>query len=139
MRGLLSSALRAIDSIERDGSVDLRFATGEVTIQLIDRLAARNDEASYEAALGAIAPVLADLYGEKYEACRSQGDDPRKPLALSVTSQDAASAAELAIRLVGERATPAIRKPSAAGQKDWDISVGKAYISSSRPSFLWSR
>ena len=28
VRGLLGSALRAIDSIERDGSVDLRFETG---------------------------------------------------------------------------------------------------------------
>ena len=40
VRGLLGSALRAIDSIERDGSVDIRFATGEFTIQLMYGLAA---------------------------------------------------------------------------------------------------
>ena len=116
MRGLLGSALRAIDSIERDGSVDVRFATGEVTIQLIDRLATNNDETSYEAAVGAVAPVLADLYGEKYEAERDHADDPRRPLAITLRAQDAAPAAELAVRLVGER--PAMKQ-----QSQWDVSV----------------
>jgi rhodanese-related sulfurtransferase len=116
VRGLFGSALRAIDSIERDGGVDLRFSTGEVTLQLIDRLAARNDEACYEAALAAIEPVLVDLYGEKYEACRAHADDPRRPLAITLTAQDAGPAAELAVRLVGER-------PVMAKQSDWDISV----------------
>ena len=116
VRGLLGSALRAIDSIERDGSVDLRFETGEVTIQLIDRLAANNEESGYTAALEAIAPVLSELYGEKYEAVRAHADDPRRPLAITLTAQDAGSAAELAVRLVGER-------PAMAKQSDWDIEV----------------
>ena len=116
VRGLLGSALRAVDSIERDASVDLRFATGEVTIQLIDRLAASNDESSYAAALEAIAPMLADLYGEKYEAERVHADDPRRPLAITLTAQDAGSAAELAVRLVGER-------PVMAKQSEWDLQV----------------
>lgn len=101
VRAVLRSGLRAIEAIEADAAGNLRFATGAVTIGLIDRLAAPNDEVSYEAAAAAIAPVLSDLYGEKYEVGRAHAGDSRRTLGISVVAQDAGSASELAAHLGG--------------------------------------
>lgn len=101
-RAVLRSGLRAADAIERDGRSGLAFETGAVTIQLIDRLAAPNDPASYDGAVAALAPVLEHLYGEKYETVNARAEDPRAPLTISVTARDAGAAgnaADLAARL----------------------------------------
>ncbi|MGH0032145.1 MAG: hypothetical protein ACQGVC_20335 [Myxococcota bacterium] len=103
LRLALASALGAITAIEADGSGDVRFATSAVTVQLLDRLATPNDDATYEAARSALAPVLSDLYGEKHEVARAHADDPRKPLTLTVTANEAPAADELAARLGGAK------------------------------------
>lgn len=99
LRDTLRRGLLAADAIERDGATGLRFAPGSFTIQLVDRLVAPNDAETYEAVAAAVAPVLAEAYGEKVEVERAHADDPRRLLALRVTSRDAAPAAELASRL----------------------------------------
>lgn len=99
VRGLLAAALRAADAIERDGAAGVRFATGALVIQVIDRLAAPNDAATYERAVAELSPLLTELYAEKHEVAHASGADPRQVLAISVTARDAASASELAERL----------------------------------------
>jgi hypothetical protein len=99
VRGLLAAALRAADAIERDGAAGVRFATDAVVIQVIDRLAAPNDPASYETAASLLAPLLAEVYGEKHEVAHASAADPRQVLAISVTARGAAPAAFLAERL----------------------------------------
>jgi hypothetical protein len=100
-RGVLIAALRAADAIERDGGAGVRFGTDALVIQVIDRLAAPNDRASYRAAVAELTPLLTDLYGEKHEVVHASEADPRQLLAIQVTARDAAPAAELAARLAG--------------------------------------
>jgi hypothetical protein len=102
VRGLLLAALRAADAIERDGSGGVRFATDAVLIQVVDRLVAPNDRASYQQAAAALAPLLTAVYGEKHEVAHASEADPRQLLAIRVTARDAAPAAELAERLDAE-------------------------------------
>lgn len=97
----LQRGLRAIDAIESDGSTGLRFDPRAVVIQVIDRLAAPNDEGAYAALTDEVAPVLAALYGEKVEMARAHAEDSRKCLALRATAQERESAAVLANRLTG--------------------------------------
>lgn len=99
LRSTLHSALLAADAIERDGSGGIRFGTGAVAIQLLDRLACPNDDEHYEQAVKELSPVLSRLYGEKHEISRSHADEPRKPLTLRVDAPDAGAAAKLADRL----------------------------------------
>lgn len=108
VQGLLAAALRAVDAIESDGRSGLRFATGSVTIRLVDRLAAPNQADAYEAAAGALAPLFDALYGEKYEVTREDPDDPRRPLGLSVTAQQSGPAAELAGRVEALALSPSL-------------------------------
>jgi hypothetical protein len=103
LRSALEWGLRTVDAIERDGSVGLRFDTSSVTLQVIDRLAGPNDDTTYELLAKEAAPVLAELYGEKVELSRAQGEDPRQCLALRAVSQEKATAGELADRLGGSR------------------------------------
>jgi hypothetical protein len=98
--GLLRAALRAADAIERDGSGGVRFATGALVVQVVDRLAAPNDRDGYARATSLLAPLFARLYGEKHELAHASEADPRQLLAISVTARDAAPAAELAARLL---------------------------------------
>lgn len=101
LRDTLRRGLRAIDAIEADGSTGLHFATGSLTLQIVDRLAAPNDAETYAATSAALLPVLRDVYGEKVELERAHADDPRKTLAFRVSAREAAAAAELASRLAG--------------------------------------
>jgi hypothetical protein len=101
LRQTLASALRAAVAIESDGAGGVRFGTGALTIQLLDRLACPNDDAHYEKARQELEPVLAAVYGEKHEISRAHADEPRKPLTLQVSAPDAAAAAALAGRLGG--------------------------------------
>jgi hypothetical protein len=99
VRGLLAAALRAAGAIERDGSGGVRFATDTLVIQVVDRLAAPNDRASYRRAADLLAPLFNGLYGEKHEVVHASEADPRQLLAIQVTARDAAPAAELVERL----------------------------------------
>lgn len=99
LRATLRSALLAAHAIESDGSGGLRFGTGEVAIQLLDRLACPNDDEHYEQALKELSPLLSQLFGEKHEISRAHAEEPRKPLTLRVDAADAGAAAELALRL----------------------------------------
>jgi len=126
-RDTLRMALLAVDAIEGDPSSGIRFATGAVTLQLVDRLGAPNEEAAFAAAAQELAPVFADLYGEKHEVARAHAEDPRKTLSISVTTSDAIPAAELAERLGGRAQRKSGGAPStgarAPQQSEWDISV----------------
>lgn len=104
LRSALGWGLRAIEAIESDAGIALRFDPHAVTIQVVDRLAGPNDTAAYQRLAAQAAPVLAELYGEKVEVARAQADDPRRCLALSAVSQESASAGELAQRLASAQA-----------------------------------
>jgi hypothetical protein len=100
LRDTLRKALLAVQAIERDGSTGLRFATGALEIQLVDRLAAPNQAQAYEAAKSEIAPVLAGLYGSaRPEIRRAHAQDARQTLALAVEVGGAGAAEALLGRL----------------------------------------
>jgi hypothetical protein len=104
LRGALAWGLCAVEAIESDGSVPVRFDPRAVTVQVVDRLAAPNDEAAWASFSELAMPVLTDLYGEKVEVTRAQSEDARRCLALHAVAQEAGSAAELAARLAGSGA-----------------------------------
>ena len=100
LRDTLRKALLAVAAIERDGSTGLRFATGDLEIQLVDRLAAANREQAFEAARAEIAPVLASLFDDAGpEIRRAHAEDGRKVLALAVEAKEAPAAEALLGRL----------------------------------------
>jgi hypothetical protein len=100
LRDALRKALVAARAIERDGSTGLRFATGALEIQLVDRLAAPNRAEAYEAARQEVAPVLGALYGAaRIEIRRAHAQDARQTLALAVEVRGAEAADGLLARL----------------------------------------
>lgn len=102
LRDTLRKGLLAMAAIEKDGALPLRFAPGSFALRLLDRLTSPNDEASFEAARNAIAPLLAEVFGEGgHEVTRTGAEDPRKPLTLAVRSAGGADAASILARLGG--------------------------------------
>ena len=96
----LRRSLAALSALAAEPESKLRFATQSFHLDLLDRLAAPNDDTAFAAARDAIAPALDRLYGAgAWKASRASGSDPRKPLALHVESQAAAPLESLAARL----------------------------------------
>jgi len=60
----LRDVLFACAELEKEESLDVSFAGGEVQIQVLSRLHAPNTAATFAAFREAIAPVLATVYGE---------------------------------------------------------------------------
>ena len=127
-RDVLERALAAVAAIEAEPEAKLRFATQAVQLELLDRLAAPNDEAAFAAARQALAPLCDALYGAgSWKAERASAEDPRRPLVLRIEAPTAPAASVLADRIRKPAAQTAA--PAAAGgrvapkQSPWDISV----------------
>jgi len=120
VRDLLRKSLIAIQAIEKDGGANLRFATDAVTLQFLDRLATPNTADDFEAARRGISPVFEKLFDAGCELTRAHGDDPRKPLSVSVTAREAVAADALLQKLGGPAVRTAARPPV---QTDWEIEV----------------
>lgn len=100
LRDALRRALAAVAAIEAEPEAKLRFATNAFQLDLLDRLAATNDDAGLAAARGDVAAALDLLYGAgAWQASRASADDPRRPLALRIEAKSAPGAAELAKRI----------------------------------------
>ncbi|HVN38833.1 MAG TPA: hypothetical protein VMW19_11765 [Myxococcota bacterium] len=96
----LRRSLAALAALAAEPESKLRFATQFFHLDLLDRLAAPNDEAGFAAARDAIAPALDQLYGAgAWKASRASDSDLRKPLALRVELQAALPLESLAARL----------------------------------------
>ena len=81
VRDALSKAAACAQAIEHDGGTGLRFDASEIELQIFDRLAAPNDDATFEkvrADLKAALPFLEDDAAIE----RSAGDDDRKAAAV---------------------------------------------------------
>jgi hypothetical protein len=100
LRDALRRALAAVVAIEAEAEAKLRFATGALQLDLLDRLAASNDEAGFAAAAREVAAPLDLLYGAgAWKLARAHAADPRRPLALRVEAPGAPDAAALAKRI----------------------------------------
>jgi adenylyltransferase/sulfurtransferase len=123
----LRKALGAVREIEADGSGKISFALDTLEIDVVDRLAAANEDAAYEQVKAAVEPVLKTLYGGANVTVAREQNDPRAPLRLSVTASEAADVATLLERLPASEAGGAARAevpgPAVPGQSEWDISV----------------
>lgn len=117
----LRKALVCVRAIEADGSTGLRFETDAVDIHLVDRLAAPNNDTTFEALRDAADPVLRRLYGD-VALTREHADDFRQLPALRVEAQESAGIGEL-IDILGGQAAAAAPASTAPRQSEWEISV----------------
>ena len=121
---VLSKAVGAVQAIEAEGSVKIRFALDRVQIQILDRLFAGNDDAGYEIARADVEAVASQVFGVA-SLSRGAMDDNREPLTLEVVASQPADVKTLLDRLGGASTAAASDPPGPAvpGQSDWDISV----------------
>jgi rhodanese-related sulfurtransferase len=118
LRDTLRKALGTLIAVEASGVGDLHFATGELELQVLDRLAAPNDDAAAAALCGPLESVLTAAYGEAGLELERGSGDPRAPLAFRVRAA-AAPAAEALLERLGGAAAAAQEE----AQSPWDISV----------------
>ena len=128
-RDALQRALAAVAAIEAEPEAKLRFATGAFELDVLDRLAAQNDDVAFAAARTAIAPLCDALYGAgSWKAERASAGDPRKPLGIRVEAPGAPAASLLLERIPKAAAQAAPASAPAGGgvatkQSPWDVSV----------------
>ena len=100
LRDTLERALRAAAAIEAEDAADLRFGTGRLTLQFIDRLDTPNTDVAWESVRGEVAAVADRLYGPgRARVDREHADDPRRVLTVRVVADEAAGASALVGRL----------------------------------------
>ena len=97
LRDTLAKGLACAKAIEEDGRTGLPFATDAVQLQLLDRLVAPNDDAAFEAARAAAAPVFEALWGA-HTIERHGADDAAQPLALLARAKQEGAAGALRAR-----------------------------------------
>ena len=86
LRDTLRRALIAVQRVEADASVDLRFGTGEIELRFVDALAAPNTREAYEFVCKEIEPVAIRLFGASgFELARVRAEDPREMLTVSLS------------------------------------------------------
>jgi len=90
-------ALEAAALLEAEESLSMRFGTSELLLQVLDRLETQNDDASVDALMPALQPILAKLAPEGYELSR-EGDE-RQPLTLRIKRSGTERPSELAARI----------------------------------------
>ena len=118
LRDALRMGLTAMYAIHQSVDTNVLFSTGSFEVQVIDRLAAANDDAGFAAAKSAVEPVLRELFGDiDVEVSRANSDDRRKSLSLGVKAPGAPDAKALVERLGGEV------NLSGPKQSYWDVSV----------------
>jgi rhodanese-related sulfurtransferase len=119
LRDTLRKALSAALAVEASGVGDLRFDTGELRLELLDRLAAPNRDEAARTLQAPLESVLAAAYGDaRLELARVEGD-ARAPLGFRVRAANAPPAAALLARLGGSAAAAA----DEPAQSPWDVSV----------------
>lgn len=118
----LSKALAMVDAIVEDGSAKIQFDLGRVEIQLLDRLAAPNDEKGLAAVKQSVESVASKLFGQSTLA-RVAAEDSRVPLTIEAVAAEAADAKTLLGRVAGAQTSAAPAPPQVPGQTDWDVSV----------------
>ncbi len=124
LQDTLRRALGAAKQIEEDPSSGIRFDFGQVEVQLLDRLAAGNDAAGFEAAKGGVESVAAQLYGGGATVSRVTEEDLRKPLSFCANANQAVEVKSLLDRLgAAPDAVAEVPGPQVPGQTAWDISV----------------
>ncbi|MDH3519533.1 MAG: hypothetical protein OEM49_03675 [Myxococcales bacterium] len=93
-------ALLAIREVEADACHPLRFDPCALELRLLDRLAAPNTDAAYQAARREIEPVAAQIFGDgAVQLTRVDADDPRKTLGIGIASSAPRDVAEMVSRL----------------------------------------
>jgi rhodanese-related sulfurtransferase len=117
LRDSLRRALGAVRAIEAEGSSGVRFDTGTLDIQLVDRLASPNSTDAWEEARREVEAVVTPLFGD-VAILRAHDGDSRQTLAFTLRAVTRASAAELLSRI----AAGASGQAQASGD-GWDISV----------------
>jgi rhodanese-related sulfurtransferase len=96
LRDTIAKAVVAVRAIEEDGSAALDFDTGRVEVQILDRLATRQ-EAALQQLLDEMAPVFSEVFG-KVEVAITAGD-ARRPSTIGVVADEAVDVAVLCDRL----------------------------------------
>jgi len=99
--GLRRAAI-AIRAIESDATTGFEFATDELEIRFIDRLAAPNGDAAVATLRGAIEPVLAEAFGaEPGTLDRASLDDTRQTLTFNFRANAAVDTSTIIDQLGG--------------------------------------
>jgi rhodanese-related sulfurtransferase len=125
LRDTLRKALIAIRAIEADGSTGLRFATEQLDIRFLDRLAVPNTEEAFAAVAQEITPILRELFCDaNLEVSRVQAESEHASLAAMVRTREAADADALLQRLGAADDREALR-PGSERQSDWEIGAGE--------------
>ncbi len=119
LRDAFRKALVAAAAITRDGSTELRLDTASAAVHVLDRLAAPNDAATYEALAKEIEPLARELFGP-CELSREHADDPRQAVAVRIRAEAASDLDTLLGRLGGADGTE-IGTATPEKQSDWDI------------------
>ena len=91
LRATLGAALRACRTLELEESFAgaMRFRGGDVSFTLLDRLHARDDEASRAALAAPFEDLLDRLYGSAPIDLGWDDEDPRRPLSMRVRVREA--------------------------------------------------
>lgn len=122
LRTTLRRSLVAAMAIEADGSTGARFDTAAFELHVLDRLEASHEDASYAAAAGELAAVLAEVPGGKaFGLERVREADPRRALAVSARADTALDASVVIDALGGARLGQ--DAPATGAQSPWDISA----------------
>jgi len=99
LRDTLQKALSAVAAIAADGRSPIAFDTDAAELLVLDRLTAPNDDESFAAAAGRVAPVFDVLYGGATIE-RVGAEDARRPLGLRArANQPGSDPATLLARL----------------------------------------
>jgi len=100
LRDTLVKSTGAIAAIHGSDVDQLQFATDALEIQCRDRLALPNTAGGFDAASAALAPLLAEAFGDaKTDITNDAADDARSPLTLRVVAQSPPDAVALLANL----------------------------------------
>lgn len=121
IRTTLRRALVAMQVIEAESKPGVAFDTTELEVRVLDRLLAKNSEASFESLRTALEPILEQAYGDtEISFERSQPEDARQAVTVRATAAAPVEGAEAIERLGGNQVGA---PPGVAPQSEWDITV----------------
>lgn len=76
--------LLAMKAVHANGSTGLQFSAGSMKLQIVDRLEAPNTDAGFAKFEPELESLATRLYGDGASVERTDGDEPRKPLAAAL-------------------------------------------------------
>ncbi|MDP6978189.1 MAG: hypothetical protein QF570_06235 [Myxococcota bacterium] len=91
--------LLAAKAVEGNGSAGVQFAPGAVQVQFIDRLAHENSDAGFGSVKGELEALAKRLFGEGAQVERADADEPRRPLAATLSGAGGGAIDDLVARL----------------------------------------